>query len=999
MNITHNLNLKYLLTILIAVLVHFEVYMQSNSILFNDISLKDLLANDRADSVHEDSEGFLWISNISGTLRYDGFDFKKYSLNGEDFRVRNFYSDSKQRLWAVSNIGLLLYYKNEDIFKRYELNNEINSVLAEGGVHGFLEDLEGNFWFSDSTDKLVRFLYNNNSVNIYNSPKGIINYVAELDRGNLVVSTSEGEIFLFRKRDEKFEKIHLGEQKINVRVTSIVVDQNKNIWIGTLGEGIYVYSYFDKTTKHFDASKQDNYKSVNNNKIITLLADHNNIWIGTDGGGLNFYDYKENLFFYFISDGPKKYNITDNTITSICKGKNDVMWLGTVHGGISYFKNNLFNQNIPLETFSVNKAESQTWRILEDSSGNLWLGVGRDGLRKYNLNTHELSIYRNDPMDSNSPCGNIIISLYEDRKGKIWIGTYYGGVCLFDPVRNSFKNLKESNIPWAIEEGPNGNIWVGTNKGIMVYDLKGNFIKPILNFDNSINPTMIKVLKKDIQGNMWIGTSTGLYMQNTETGKFEKFNTFGDNSETLSYDIVTSIFEDSDLSIWVGTFKSGLNLFDRKTKKFKRIGKHLELKGDQIIEIWEDKNKNIWASTNNGFSRINPNGEIANFGLKDGIYPASPGHVLMSKSGKVIQGNMYGLNFYDLSKLKIDNIKPSMTFTDIEIIEKATKKSIQVPVLEKTANNIPYIELMPRTPNITINFLAFNYLSPNDNQYMYKVEGLDGGWHNIGNQRNVSFSFLPAGIYTLWVKGANSYGVWSEKGIQLKIRVLPTFFEKKPIQFLTVFLFIIITVLIYRWRLHSIKQQRQKLKNKVAEQTEELVKKQAEVLEQNKKLLESEQLNHQLKEKQLNDELSFKVSELTNNTLRSIHKNKLLTDIKKTLSYESKQKVANKENLKLLLSEINDTLKLDSNWEDFYTLFNQLNSSFISNLKQCNPDLTEHNIKMCALLKLGFKSGEIATLFGVSDNSIKVSRYRLRQKLGLNSDMSFDDFFKRLEND
>ena len=614
MNIINKLSCGLYRCVILSTLTITMGYTQSYSILFHDISVKNHLSYDRADTVHEDAEGYLWISNFSGTVKYDGFNFKRYSLDGVDFRIRSFFSDSKKRLWAISNIGLLLYNKNKDAFNQYQLSDKLEPFLT-GYIYSFLEDADGYFWLSHASNKLIRFHHENKNVQVFDSPNQAINCLAELNTTTLVTSTIDGQVFLFKKQEKRFEKIDLKKPNIKAKITSIVIDEKKNIWIGTLGEGLYKYSYLDGSCQHFLARNVTDNKSINNNEVLNLFVDqNNNVWIGTDGGGLNLYDQGNNAFLYFNRNGPKKFDLTDNSIISISQGKNNIIWIGTVHGGVSYFKNNLVNYNIPLETFNISKAESQTWRVLEDRLGNLWLGVGRDGLRKYHVKTHQLHTYRNDPLNPNSLGGNIVISIFEDKKGIIWIGTYYGGLCLFDPVKNNFKHIKGTNIPWAIEEGPDGNIWVGTTKGVMVYNLQGGFIKQIKNFNNpNGRPYIITALKKDVKGNMWIGTPRGLFMQNVETGEVETYTAYKGDA-TLSGNHIFSIFEDSDLSIWVGTFKSGINLFDRKTKKFKRYGKEQGLKGNQIREIWEDNKKNIWASTNNGFSRINLDGKIVNFG-------------------------------------------------------------------------------------------------------------------------------------------------------------------------------------------------------------------------------------------------------------------------------------------------------------------------------------------------------------------------------------------------
>src|SRR5690606_36981236 len=136
----------------------------------------------------------------------------------------------------------------------------------------------------------------------------------------------------------------------------------------------------------------------------------------------------------------------------------------------------------------------------------------------------------------------------------------------------------------------------------------------------------------------------------------------------------------------------------------------------------------------------------------------------------------------------------------------------------------------------------------------------------------------------------------------------------------------------------------------------------------------------------LKEELDFKTGELTNYTLRTIHKNDLLTEIKDHLLVETKEKQPNKSNLTKIISLIEDSLKLDEDWENFYNLFNQIHTTFIKDLKDYCPKLTDREIRLCALIKLNFNSQHIATLFGISLSSVKVSRHRLRKKLNIASD-------------
>jgi len=182
----------------------------------------------------------------------------------------------------------------------------------------------------------------------------------------------------------------------------------------------------------------------------------------------------------------------------------------------------------------------------------------------------------------------------------------------------------------------------------------------------------------------------------------------------------------------------------------------------------------------------------------------------------------------------------------------------------------------------------------------------------------------------------------------------------------------------------------------VTTKTEEVKKQQDQVYQSRIALLNAEKENQKLSQKKLRNELNFKTEELTNYTLRTIHKNHLLTEIKDNLIVETKEDVPKKKNLKKIVNLIDDSLMLDTDWENFYNLFNQIHTTFIKNLKSYCPKLSDREVRLCALIKLNFNSQHIATLFGISLSSVKVARHRLRKKLNISENQSFEDFFENL---
>jgi tetratricopeptide (TPR) repeat protein len=141
----------------------------------------------------------------------------------------------------------------------------------------------------------------------------------------------------------------------------------------------------------------------------------------------------------------------------------------------------------------------------------------------------------------------------------------------------------------------------------------------------------------------------------------------------------------------------------------------------------------------------------------------------------------------------------------------------------------------------------------------------------------------------------------------------------------------------------------------------------------------NDQLNHAQRE-----QLELKSRELTTHTLQVIQHNHFLESMRSKLEEMiSEDKRDQKKQLQQLVSQINQNINHDRQWKDFTVIFEQLHQSFFDNLKTYCEDLTVNDIRLIALLKMNMSSKDIAAIFGISQDSLRVSRYRLRKKLNI----------------
>ncbi|MBN8855117.1 MAG: hypothetical protein J0H07_24870 [Sphingobacteriales bacterium] len=170
-----------------------------------------------------------------------------------------------------------------------------------------------------------------------------------------------------------------------------------------------------------------------------------------------------------------------------------------------------------------------------------------------------------------------------------------------------------------------------------------------------------------------------------------------------------------------------------------------------------------------------------------------------------------------------------------------------------------------------------------------------------------------------------------------------------------------------------------------------------QIYQAQRELMQAELQNRQLQEERLIRELEVKRKGLTNSTLHVIQKNQLLENLRDRLELMVKDdKRDQKKQLQQLIQQINLHFNHDQYWSEFRETFGQVHQQFFGHLKAHCEDLTGNDLRLLSLIKLNLTSGDIATLLGISQDSLRVSRYRLKKKLSLNNGESLTAFVHSL---
>ena len=196
-----------------------------------------------------------------------------------------------------------------------------------------------------------------------------------------------------------------------------------------------------------------------------------------------------------------------------------------------------------------------------------------------------------------------------------------------------------------------------------------------------------------------------------------------------------------------------------------------------------------------------------------------------------------------------------------------------------------------------------------------------------------------------------------------------------------------------------IYQQRSKTekKRKLFETEAELTKTELLNVQLREQTLRAELENKRLHEEQLKRELEMKSKSLTNTALHLVQKNEFLDSLRSNL--KKIKKTDSKDlptQIKRLTKSIDLNFSLDDDWQEFETVFQQVHSDFFNRLLEMYPDLSSNEVRLCAMIRLNLHSKEIAAIMGISHDSLRIARYRLRKKLGLSKGANLYTFIMNL---
>jgi len=795
---------------------------------FDILDINESFSSISVSTLHQDQQGFIWIGTQDGLYRYDGYQLKEFRHHTQDESsiqnnaIQSIHEDKAGLLWVGTNQGVSTFDPEYGKFTNHLINGEITPcvgmaadsdgslfVITDRGLLCKYNEQQKTFdavslsifgivhsFFIDSKDRL--WIGNNTGVVLVSKRYGIeetipitsseptsdsdnIEVITEGPQGRIWFGTNGKGCFIYDPTSRQLKRVP-GEDPREKIVRSIVFTREGEALLGTtLG---LVITNLDLEQRHYYPWDETRRLSIQQGTVNAMLLDHQgNLWAGTSRGGVSIITNGKafNEWSHWILD---PNSLSKEKVTMIARDKLERVWVGYHNDGVDMFSPDLSMKTTfdPLKTSKEGIGLGSVWALSHARDGKVWIGTSRSGLQLLDPSTGIAKHFNNVPDDPESIMGDDVRCIVEDPNGGLWLSIHGKGVDYFDPDSGDFTHFSSFASAW------------------------------------------IEDMLLDDQGQLWVSHHAGVEIVHHQRGIVSSFTHVPDSPHSLSNQEVLCLFQDRLGRIWAGTL-DGLNQYDPSINGFIRYGSEQGIIDSSIRSIEDDAKGRLWLGTGKGLLRWNPSNHEAHLftkadGLRSNELVARSSH--QDDDGKLYFGSERGICSFYPNAIRLNQHAPQVYITGLSVFNQHILPSDDTDILEKSLSYAKNIELPPGMNSLSFEFVAINYISTENNQYAYQLEGFDNDWIYCGDRRTASYTNLAPGKYRFHVKASNNDGIWNQNGTSINVIIQPWFWQTPWFIVLCILTTIAGIVITFRLRIRSTRLRNLHLESKIQNKTREL---------------------------------------------------------------------------------------------------------------------------------------------------------------------------------
>ena len=747
-------------TILIALLI-MSALMSTHAQMGNLYNADNQLPSSFTNQVFVDNDGLLWGATRNGLCCYDGYQFRifnKESGTGMANNYVNCIAQDRHNLMYLGMFGALQTYDGSTFstVKVTDLSGHESSCY----IICFLERKSGEMLVGTSGCGVLQMtsLKEAHQLGGDLSQVATVHNMAEDSKGRVWIVTDQQGVLVWHKG--KVVERYFQEEPLRSCVRSICFDKAGNIYIGTLRQGVFRRN--GNTFTHIDGTA---------NKPVPVIYCRSNgqVVIGYDGAGLAIYDpatgsIVENPYYSRMLD------LAQGKVLSITEDHSGNLWLGLLQkgiymqpasqGGFSYMgyrlgKNNIIGQACVTST-------------MVDSRGNVWVGTDKDGL--YQLSP-SLTLVRHYTSDVPAT----VLSLNEDKQGRIWLGSYQEGCGWLD----ASGNYHQQQLPqgWRVSVfgiacDPKGDVWLATMGNGLIRIAADGAVKSYTMKSEAIDNRHLNSLTNDYISHMslspdgkriYLATTMGTCCLDIEHESW--VTTFGQNC--LMYG--TSVFTVKEFGgrLLMATSDS-LLCYDLLAHRMEQYATDNMQIGSGVASMEQDQRGRLWISSYRGLCCYDPKtGSAENFFVDDGLQSNefSAGASWTAPNGLMLFGGVGGITWFDPLKISQKNWEASVRVTEFLINGEPVSRSMRsgrYQVCDTSVIASDRFDLSYRDNSFTIQLSTLTYDMPEHITYVYRINNEPPVRLQPG-KNEVTFSHLSPGTYRFRVSARRNEQTTAER--------------------------------------------------------------------------------------------------------------------------------------------------------------------------------------------------------------------------------------------
>lgn len=759
-------------------------------LLFNRFSSRDGLPDNRIRSLFQDSKGYLWVGTMNGIGKYDGYNFKKYYHKNDPSSISGNWAfaiceDSKKNIWIGTLNGLNVFDTKKEVFKSYKNIPGDKNSLFSNKITALHFDVLGKLWIG-TQDGLTRFDPLTGKFETFNQYpfRTYISKIIKAEGEQIWIATAAGVVLYNTKTNvSNFYEIKVKADPYGNHFWSLL-EVNGDLYIATATQGLIRLSYDTQSGKYQQFNDMNVFAGDSQNLLHTEIFDlcqspNGDFWLATDQGlaKIEKPGTKASRLHLYKNNPLNSQGLSHNTVYQVFIDRTNNLWCGTEMG-----LNKLNLQILPFQyfTFQDLRSENQVRSLYTRDGKNIWMGMAKNALYKYNLIQNTTQTFSLHP---NSSAFNSHRALFIDSNDELYAGTLGGALKLNQKDPGGPLKIVASGTVFAFLKDTKGNLWLGKNDGLLQIKPDGTRINYIHDPKDpfSLSSAFVRSLYEDHNGKIWVGFETsGLSYFNPSTGKFIRVSPNKEEGQ-IEGNIIYSITEHPKNVIWAGS-ESGLNKLTIKGVQngqyhFK-IKNYLEKDGlsDKSVNgILAEKGNFLWISSIKGLLRLDIAKEQFEHYLPTLSFSFSS--AFKFNDHQLMFGTSEGLLVFDPDKISKNSAPPEVMISELKLFNKevAIDSLFNGDVILKQAlGQTKEISLSYKNNVFTLGFIGLHFSDPANNSYAYQMEGFDKDWiYTNSNERAVTYTNLDPGTYYFKVKAANNFGNWNNKPAILKIKVLP----------------------------------------------------------------------------------------------------------------------------------------------------------------------------------------------------------------------------------